>query len=196
MTVELPLVLVSGIRRTLIAMASASTSPFTGGQQVQDWGGRYWSYDIDMARMQGRNAIIMDAFINGLGGLAGKFILRDPSIRQTVAGTPLVRGAAQTGSALITDGWPTSATAVRAGEFFSLGVGAVMRLYQVSADASSDGSGIATIAFHPPLRSSPADDLALNVTTPGVVLKLTGPVPAQIDVAATYQFNLSAREAI
>jgi hypothetical protein len=69
-------------------------------------------------------------------------------------------------------------------------------LYQVSADASSDGSGIATIAFHPPLRSSPADNVELNVTNPGVVLNLTGPVPAQIDVAAIYQFNLSAREAI
>jgi hypothetical protein len=196
MTAELPLVLVSGAQRTLIAMTSAATSPFTGGQQVQDWGGRYWSYQIDMARMVGRNAKVMDAFINGLGGLAGKFIFRDPSIKQTIAGTPRVAGGAQVGSTLVTDGWPVSVTVMQAGDFFSLGAGAAMRLHQVSADTTSNGSGVATIAFHPPLRSSPADDAELNVINPGVVLKLTGPAPTQIDVADIYQFTLSAREAI
>jgi hypothetical protein len=196
MTAELPLTLVSAAQRTLVAMTSASTSPFTGGQQVQDWGGRYWSYQIDMIRLQARNARVMDAFINGLGGLAGKFIFRDPAINQTIAGTPLVQGASQTGSSLVTDGWPVSATVMQAGDFFSLGSGADIRLYQVSADAVSNGSGVATLTFHPPLRSSPADNAALNVTSPGVVLRLTGPAPAQIGLADFYQFTLSAREAI
>jgi hypothetical protein len=196
MTAELPLTLVSAAQRTLVAMTSASTSPFTGGQQVQDWGGRYWSYQIDMIRLQGRNARVMDAFINGLGGLAGKFIFRDPAIQQTIAGTPLVQGASQTGSSLVTDGWPVSATVMQTGDFFSIGTGDAMRLHQIAADAVSDASGIATLTFHPALRATPDDDAALNVTSPGVVLRLTGPAPAQIGLADFYQFTLSAREAI
>jgi len=196
MTIEMPLVLVVGLQRTLIAMASASTSPFTGGQQVQDWGGRYWSYDIDMTRMVGRNSSIMDAFVNGLGGIAGKFVFRDPSIKQSVAGTPLVAGGAQVGSSLITDGWPNSVTVMQAGDFFSVGAGAAMRLHQIAADVQSNASGVATLTFHPPLRSSPFDNDGLNVTNPGVVLRLTGPAPAQIDVATNYKFTLSAREAL
>jgi hypothetical protein len=196
MTAELPLTLVSAAQRSLIAMTSASTSPFTGGQQVQDWGGRYWSYEIDMIRLQGRNARVMDAFINGLGGLAGKFIFRDPAIRQVILGAPVVSGAGQTGSTLTTTGWPANALVMGAGDFFSLGEGASMRLYQLSVDAVSNGSGVSTLAFHPPLRISPANEAALNVANPGVVLRLTGPAPASIGVADFYQFTLSAREAI
>jgi hypothetical protein len=117
-------------------------------------------------------------------------------VNQTIAGTPIVQGASQTGSSLVTDGWPVSATVMQAGDFFSLGSGADIRLYQVSADAVSNGSGVATLTFHPPLRSSPADDAALNVTNPGVVLRLTGSAPASIGLADFYQFTLSAREAI
>jgi hypothetical protein len=194
---ELPIVLVSGIpQRTLVAMTSAAISPFTGGQQVQDWGGRYWSYQITMARLRGRNALIMDAFLNGLGGLAGRFIFRDPAIEQNIAGTPLVASAAQVGSSLITDGWPTSATVMRAGEFFSLGAGSAMRLHQIAADVDSNASGVATLTFHPPLRSSPADNDALNVANPGVLLRLTDQAPARIGAVATYLFTLSAREAL
>jgi len=194
---ELPVVLVSGIpQRTLVAMTSAARSPFTGGQQVQDWGGRYWSYQITMARLRGRNALIMDAFLNGLGGLAGRFIFRDPAIEQTIAGTPLVAGGAQVGSSLITDGWPNSTTVMQIGDFFSLGAGSAMRLHQIAADVVSSASGVATLTFHPPLRSSPADNDALNVSNPGVLLRLTDQAPARIGNVATYLFTLSAREAL
>jgi hypothetical protein len=193
---ELSLTLVSSAQRSLVAMTSASTSPFTGGQQVQDWGGRYWSYQFDMARMQNSNAKAMDAFINNLGGLAGKFIFRDPSIRQSLAGSPQVAFAGQSGASLATDGWPVDATVMQVGDFFSIGSGAETRLHQVNADIVSNGSGFATLTFHPPLRSSPADNAELNITEPGVVLRLSGSVPAQIDTAQFYQFSISAREAI
>jgi hypothetical protein len=104
-----------------------------------------------------------------------------------------VNGANQTGNSLVTDGWGTRR--MQAGDFFSLGAGSSLRLYQLTADVVPSG-GNATLQFVPALRSSPADNAALNVVNPGVLLRPTGPIPAQIGLADLYRFSLSAREAI
>ena len=75
-------------------------------------------------------------------------------------GTPLVNGSSQTGSSLITDGWPASKTVLRAGDYFSVNG----ELKQVTSDVLSDGSGNATIPFKPFLRGSPADNAPLTIT--------------------------------
>lgn len=99
-------------------------------------------------------------------------------------GTPLVNGAGQTGSSLVTDGW-TAAAAVRLnqGDVFTLaGVNAVnprskqdtgqLRQFVVTAQTSSDGSGNATIPISPAITTagayqtvtaSPANNAALTV---------------------------------
>ncbi|MGI9297835.1 MAG: P22 phage major capsid protein family protein [Gammaproteobacteria bacterium] len=99
-------------------------------------------------------------------------------------GTPLVNGASQTGSSLITDGW-TAAAAVRLnrGDVITLaGVNAVnprskqdtgqLRQFVVTAQASSDGSGNATLSIDPPITTSgayqtvtasPANNAAITV---------------------------------
>lgn len=194
MTIELPLTLVRRVRRQLSASRAFATSPFTGTQQVQDWGGRWWEYEIEFAVTQGANARRLSVFLDALEGGVGTFILRDPSISQPVGiNNCLVNGTSQTGTSLVTDGWV--GPGLRAGDFFSLGLGATLRLYRVTADVVLT-SGAGTIQFVPPLRSSPADNQIVNNINPGVLLRPQGVIPTEIGRVDKHQFTISAREAI
>ena len=189
-----PVPLVKSVSRRLATAVAATASPFTGTQQVQDWGGEWWEYDIEMALLQGRNGQRLSAFLAQLGGQRGTFLCKDPSIRNTVLGaSPLVNGAGQTGNSLATDGW--GATGLLAGDFFGLGTDSGTQLYQVTADVTPV-TGAATVQFVPRLRTPPADNAALVVAAPQVLLRLTGSVPAQIAGADKYTVRFSAREAI
>lgn len=85
-----------------------------------------------------------------------------------VVGTPLVKGAGQTGSTLLVDGFPVSRSIALAGFFFSMTVSSRNYLYQVTDDITTNGSGEATLNIAPLLRASPADNAALEFTTPKV----------------------------
>ena len=194
---ELPLTLVASLERRLVTATAVATSPFTGSEQVQDWGGEWWEYGIEMARMNGRDGRRLSAFLAALGGARGRFLFRDPTVRQ--AGTilaPIVAGGAQTGGTLATSGWPPSGTSLLTGDFFSLGSDSTTRLYQLTADVVSNALGNATLAFVPRLRAAPADGAALEIATPAVLLRLTAPAPTRIGRADTFLFTLTAREAL
>jgi hypothetical protein len=194
---ELPLTLVQSLERRLVSATAVSASPFTGTEEVQDWGGEWWDFAIEMARTTGRDGRRLSAFLAALGGPRGRFLFRDPTIRQpgsTLA--PLVAGGFQTGSTLVTAGWPPFTVPLLAGDFFSLGTDAQTRLHQLTADVATDEAGQATLAFVPRLRSSPVDGTPLEVAAPAVVLRLTAPVPTRIGRADTFLFTLAAREAL
>jgi hypothetical protein len=76
-------------------------------------------------------------------------------------GTPRVNGGSQTGTSLVTDGWPPNQVVLKAGDMFSCG-----ELKRASADVLSDGSGNATITFRPAIRTSPADNTAFVLEKP------------------------------
>ena len=139
---ELPLTLVQSLERRLITTTAVAASPFTGSEEVQDWGGEWWDYGIEMARTTGRDGRRLSAFLAALGGPRGRFLFRDPSIRQpgsTLA--PQVAGGFQTGNQLVTVGWPPFSTPLLAGDFFSLGTDAQTRLHQLTADVVTDEAG-------------------------------------------------------
>lgn len=103
---DFPVQKASNITRTLRASVAAVASPFTGGQQVQDWGGEWWEYQIDMAVLRAVDGRSLSAFLAQLGGQRGRFLFRDPTIRNTASvGAPVVSGAGQAGNALVTSGW-------------------------------------------------------------------------------------------
>jgi hypothetical protein len=189
----LPLNLVQSIDRRLVASVAVSQSPFTGTQQVQDWGAEWWEYQIEMAVTQGANARRLSAFFAALGGARGTFLMQDPSAETPAGvGTPYVSEAAASGNVLATAGW---GAAMRAGDFFQLGSDATTRLYQLTADVEPV-AGAATIEFVPALRAAVALDTDLVVTAPKVRLRLTSPVPTRIGRVDKHLFSFSAREAL
>jgi hypothetical protein len=81
-------------------------------------------------------------------------------------GTPLVNGADQSGTSLITDGWTAAAAnRMKTGDCFT--VAGLSVLFRVTGDAASDGSGDATLAITPPIvaGSSPANNAALTIAS-------------------------------
>lgn len=124
-----------------------------------------------------------------LGRLANAEVYSTQNISRITTGarggTPLVNGASQTGSSLVTDGWSNSVTGVvKTGDVFTIaGVYAVnpvnkantgvLRQFVVTANANSGAStGPATISISPAITTSgayqtvnagPADDAALTM---------------------------------
>ncbi len=106
-----------------------------------------------------------------------------------VAGTPLVNGANQTGSSLVTDGW-TANTTIKKGTIFTIsGVYAVhpetknsyrfLQQFVVTSDVTADASGNATIPISPSITTSgayqnvsgsPADNATITVLGSGNTL--------------------------
>lgn len=138
----------------------------------------------------------------------------------TYSGTPIVAGASQTGSSLATSGWGNSlATLLNVGDCFTIaGVFAVnpqtrqstgqLCNFVVTATASSNGSGLSTIAIYPAITTSgqfqtvtasPANSAAITVygasgtVTPSnlayhrdafVLASADLPLPGGVDMAA------------
>ena len=107
-----------------------------------------------------------------------------PHVVGPLGGTPLVNGASQTGSSLVTDGWTAAAASrLKKGDVFTIAsVYAVnpqnyrsttqLQQFVVTADVSSDGAGAATIPIYPPIiltgayqtvDALPADNAALTI---------------------------------
>ena len=123
-----------------------------------------------------------------LAKIANFEIYMDQNVQsQTVgayAGTPVVSGAGQTGSSLVTSGWSNSiANLLNVGDVFTVaGVHAInpksrqstgsLQQFVVTAAASSNGSGQATLSIYPPITTagayqtvdaSPANGAAITV---------------------------------
>lgn len=110
------------------------------------------------------------AFIEAAANLGTVFDIVHPSLpgcgidpRGAGGGTPLVQGASQSGTSIVTDGWTPSVTnVVRAGDCIRFA--GLTPLYRITADANSDGSGVATLSINPsiPTGSGPADNAAVT----------------------------------
>ena len=170
---------IAEIRLIARNVVGVSTSPFTLKQQTYQFSGQRWEADIQLPAMQRDNAEEWVAFLMSLYGQKGTFLLGDPlgataqGSASTAAGTPVVNGASQTGGTLAIDGLPASATNyLKAGDYIQLGSAATAQLYKVLSDASSNGSGEATLDIWPDLRSSPADGATVVVANAKGVFRL------------------------
>ena len=196
MTVPLPAHSVLRAVPSLQVAAAASQSPFTGTQQVQFWGGEWWTFEIELKANRGQQARALGAFLVQLRGIVGTFLLDVPQRALGAIGTPLVKGAGQSGGSLLTDGWALSQTCMQAGDFFSIGAGANTRLYQLTADVVSNGAGDATLQFVPNLRAAPADNTALTITAPRVHLRPQAPIPYDPMPGPFFRVSFTAIEAL
>jgi len=185
-------------------IAGVNESIYTGTQQVYQYTGEYWEVDITMPPMRTATARAFVSFLVSLRGQYGSFFVGDFDAKTalgtagTSAGTPLVKGASQTGNTLVCDGAPNSQTGyLKAGDYIQLGSGATQRLHMVVADSNSDGSGNFTLSIEPALRTSPADNLAITVAnTKGVFRLNANTTEWNANEASTYGIAFSAREVI
>ncbi len=176
-------------------------SPFSASQQVYKYTGQFWEADINLRPMNREEAEYWISFMLKLNGQYGTFLLGDPNGRTprgVATGSPLVKGAGQTGNELITDGWtPNTTNILKAGDYIQLGSSATSRMYKVLNDVNSDGSGTATLDIYPNLRSSPNDNATIFTQNCVSVFRLASNQAAwDIAEAAIYGITFGAREAL
>ncbi len=162
------------VRWGLVSNTMSFSSPLSGAMQTLEMPGARWRCSFVMENLIEDDAALLQAMLVRLRGQSNRLLLHNfarPVPRGTATGTPLVKGASQTGASLDTDGWTAGITALKAGDFF--GVNGELKM--ATADAVADGSGNATISFEPPLRSSPADNAAITTTRPLAIFMLSSP---------------------
>lgn len=178
-----------------------TASPFTLQQNVQEHQGEAWIVEIAVGTMKRADAEAWAAIFLLLGGRSNTFLFGDPAgtaARGSVPGAPKVDGAGQTGRTLDTKGWTASQTGVLlAGDWIQVGSGATQRLYKVTEDADSDGSGLAALSIWPRLRESPDDSETLVVANCKGTFRLgSNTMEWDIDASLFYQTSFVAVEAI
>jgi hypothetical protein len=147
------------IEWTAMDTVAVSQSPFTGQQQTQVWPGSWLEASISMPPMKHATVQAWLAWLLQVQGMAGVFQLGDPLAALptgTGAGSPVVSGAGQTGSALNTSGW-SGANSLLPGDWIQIG-------YRLYRNLGIVGAGPQTLSIWPPLRESPPDATPIAVT--------------------------------
>lgn len=147
-------------------------SPLNKSVQTTELPGARFKAVFGWNNLTDADARIVKAWINKLSGRAGRFYLYDtthPTPAGTALGTPLVKGASQTGRTLITDGWVANQTnLLLPGDYFGTG----SQLCVITETISSNSSGEATLHFEAPLRISPADNAVITIDRPTAIMML------------------------
>ena len=194
-----------GIKRTrflLQANTQVFVSPLSQAVQTLERVGARWGASFELPPMVRADAEEWCAFLARLLGRAGRFYAGDSAgttPRGVATGTPLVKNGGQTGSSLTTDGWTVGITGIlKTGDYVSWNTPTAWReLHKLTADATSDGSGNATLSITPPIRESPADNAPLIVQSATCVMMLASDDAAawDVDEARIYGIQFSADEA-
>lgn len=155
---------------SLVPNTVSFPSPLSGSVQTVEFPGARWKASFLMANLTEADSAMLQATLVRLRGRAGRIALHNfarPQPRGTIAGTPLVMGAGQTGATLAIDGC-TAGTTLLAGDF----IGVNGELKMVVADATADVSGQMSLSIEPPLRSSPADNDPITTDKPTATFML------------------------
>lgn len=183
----------------LVRAVAVSESPFSFAQQVQEHPGEAWEINFVLNLLNRDQAEAYNAFLLSLAGRVGTFTMAIPGSetpRGVATGTPLVKGAGQTGRSLIVDGFTPGVTGIlKAGDWVQLGSGSTTRLYKVLSDVNSNGSGEVTLDLAPKIITAPADNATLVVTSAKGLFRLkSNSNPVNIKPPNQHSVQFSARE--
>lgn len=195
---------IKSIQFSARSVVGQSQSPFTGAQKTYEYPGQWFEVNVTLPPLKRVDAEVWNAFKLKLNGKRGTFLIGDPlgaSARgsaSTTPGTPLVKGAGQTGNTLIIDGLPLSVTGYfKEGDWIQLGTGSTSRLYKNLTDVNTNGSGEATLTLWPNMRTIPNDnDVVVVANTVGLFRLTENASVWDIDEAGTYGITFSAIEAL
>lgn len=194
-----PATIAKGIRFNPVTVTAESTSPFTLEQEIFEHQGQMWRATIQLPPMEQDEAEDWVAFGLALNGRAGTFLFGDPvgqTARGTVSGSPLVDGAGQQRSKVLsTKGWTPNATGVLVpGDYIQLPNN---RWHKSLTTVDADGSGLADIDVFPRIRDVLSDGAAIITANTVGIWRIDGDVPNwDIREAQIYGISFTAREAI
>lgn len=160
--------------------------------------GHQWFFTATYQDLSREQMAEVFAFAMSQEGVYGSFTVIPPDLatpRGTALGSPVVDLAGQTGSTLNIKG----ATADQAAFFkkmdiFSLAGDA--KVYMMTENASTDGSGNTTLTFKPPLEISPPDNAVVTVTDVAFTMSYASPMREYgVKPPVLYDFDVDFAEA-
>ncbi len=159
-----------------------------------------WQGTITTPILDQEKANALRAFVSSLQGRLGTFMLCDPDHKNPQAYSPgdflvdttltradsdlhtadtgpsltlgFVKGSGQGGHSLLTDGWPANVNVFNQGDRLQIG----NQYFVLTEEASSDGTGTATLEFEPAIRSGFPDNEPIIFLAPRMVVRLQTPV--------------------
>jgi hypothetical protein len=154
---------------TSVAVTSASPTlldmTHSGRRNVRQLGAHKWALECSFPSTMSRAQFMpLFAFALSQAGRFGTFSFVSPDLATPqggAGGTPLVNGASQTGTSVVTNGWTINSSALKAGDI--LKYSGHDKVYMMTADAEADGSGNATLVHYPPLMSVIENDEVITV---------------------------------
>lgn len=185
-------------------VVALNVSPLSFSTQAVRHQGQQLSMIVKIPPMNREEFEEWSSFLQRLRGMYGTFLYGIPNSAtargsaSSAPGTPVVKGASQTGYTLEIDGAPNSATGyLKMGDYVGLGTGATATFHKVLEDANSDGSGNVTLNVYPDLRTSPADNETVVVANAkGVFRRAENVLHWSLDVAAVYGIAFPIIEAL
>ena len=151
---------------SLITNTQSFTSPLTKSVQTSELPGAFWTAVLAFQNVNEVDGRTLKAFTAAMNGMAGRCDLWDMSHSTPsgpAGGVPTVNGANQVGKTLVIDGCTNSITNYMiTGDMFSING----ELKILTANCNTNSSGNTTLNFMPALRSSPADNTPLVVSSP------------------------------
>lgn len=165
-------------------------SDLDGTIQTASLTGGKWGLSQSFVNLSNDEGCDLKAFLLSLRGQSGRAYITPYEAtkrRGTGGGTPLVEGASQSGSSLLTSGWSASETVLKAGDYFEVNGEFKMAV----ADAVSDGTGDALVEFEPALRASPPDNSSLIINNPKIIMMLENDDQAQWQISQEKKYSLS-----
>lgn len=134
-------------------------------RQVRTRGGQRWGIKLSWRNLRRDQIASLFAFAIAQRGQYEAFTLTVPGHTAPLGiatGTPVVNGSNQAGRSLVTSGWTSNTAGIlKAGTY--LKCAGHSKVYLLTADASSDALGVATLAIEPALIATPANSEALVI---------------------------------
>lgn len=185
---------IKSIEWTIDEPAQVNRSEFTGARRVQEYErSPRWSATVTLVTVLGEPAMKpFRAFLQRCKGPSKSFRLpatENPQIH--ARGVVVVDGAGQEGFTLATKGWVPGAYLLE-GDFLTIG----NQLIGIDALVIADEDGKAEIPLLQYLRSSPANEAAVEVRDPYAVMSLLEPKNGwKVDPGQEYSAQFACEEA-
>ena len=158
---------------TLLPATKIMESPYNQVEEVWEEPGDKWHISLRWAFLTKAEGRQLRAHLLALRGHSGVTFIEDTAHQNEGSwnGVPVVHGADQYGVTLDIRGLAPSQTIGKAGDRFQLG----NRLHELTEDAQSNGSGVATLTFQPEIATVPTDGDAIIHDRPRVRAMLKDP---------------------
>ena len=189
-------------RWTLKRATAMSESPFTGQQQVFDYGYALWTATLTLPPMMREQAAEWEAFMMKLHGRKGTFLLGDPDAKT-------IRGGATTSATLNADMAVGDYTVqintnnanmtniFRAGDYIQFGSAGTAKLHMIVDNATSNSSGVVSVNVEPQIKVAGSSGDAIDYTAAQGIFRMdTADLGWDTNEVSRYGITFSCTEAL